>query len=225
MTPPVWLCSLHAKLSLILAFLPYPRLWFFQKKLEKDWKESWGYKAPLPHGDTIEFFPYSVAVEGIDIKINKTRSYIELRKRTVLDPINIIAYNLTPIEFLKILIRSKVKWQTVLGSVHFLHTPFGWSPSVAAQVPLDQPGERYHVRLFSGVSARAMPVTFGAAHHDFRDERGRHITPPSWNEVRDLIGESVVADYPFQYLISKPATQPNFRDAEGDGKIRVIIMQ
>lgn len=219
-----WLCELHARLSLWIAFLPYLRLLLFQKKLQSDYEKSWRYRAPLPGGDTIEFFPYTVVTEGIDIKIrlNKPGGYVALRKRAIMDPINIIAYGITPKEFIALLHKADARWKALIGSVHFLHTPFGWRPSIAARIDLRHPGERYHIRLYRGISPQMMPVTFGAAHHDYRDKRGRHITPLSWSEVRDLIGEDL-AEYR-QYL-SGPIYMPNFRGAEGDGNIRIIIVK
>lgn len=215
----------YAKSSLWLANLPYPRLWFFQKKLEKEWKQSWNYQAPLPDGDAMEFFPYTVVVEGIDLKIHwHAKSYVYPRKRMMMDPINIIAYGATAEEFLNILMRSKRKWKVLVGSVHFLHTHSGWKPSIAGQVRLEKPGERYHIRLFSGVSVKGVPLAFCAAHHDPPyDKNGRHITTASWTEVRDLIARDLAAYS--QRLNEECVTIPDFRGAEGDGKIRVFIIK
>lgn len=226
MTPLLWICSLHAKSSLILAFLPYPRLWFFKKKLKKDHKKYWEYRMALPGGDTIGFFPYTVVPEGIDIKIQRRKlgGYVALRKRTLMDPINIIAYGTTPQDFITLLHNADARWEALIGSVHFLHTPFGWKPSIAAKIDLNKNmGERYHIRLYMGESTQVIPVTFVAAHHDPpRDKRGRHPTTHSWNKVRELIGQGLQE---YQQYLTDRATMQNFRGAEGDGKIRIIIME
>lgn len=199
------LYSFHSKWSLIAAM--FPRLWFYEETLWRNFPSLWQYRLELPHKDYVIFFPYIVSVRG-------------WQRKTVKDPINIAAYGVGREEFASLLMRSNPKWHQFLGSSYFLYGPArcGWRANVSVKLDITKEAkERHHIRLFELKTRRGEKVTLGSAHYD-RPYHAEEEPPLSWNETRDLAAHDIHA----LCGLSEQVTKPNWRDAEGDGKILII---
>ena len=218
---------LHSKWSLFSALWPY-RLQFFENMLMRNFLKLWQYHLELPRKDYVIFFPYIVNVSGVLINIKNKRPYLQWRRQTIKDPINIVVYGASPEEFITILKRTNPKWEQFLGSSYFLYgsSRQGWQASIAIKLDIDkQSRERHHIRLFELKTSRGEKVTLGAAHRDWPNHP--ETAPPlPWNETRDLVC-SAITDSNLGIIcgLSEEVTTPNFRDAEGDGKILIIKMK
>lgn len=221
-------CSIHRKWSLLMAL--FPRLWFYENTLWRSFPDLWQYRLELPCKDFVTFFPYIVSVGGMRLNFKNSRISWGWRKKTVKDPINIVAYGVSPKEFLKLLQKSSLrevsrretnpKWKQFMGSSYFLHgsSAYIWHASIAIKIDIDERArERHHIRLFGLKSAHGKKVTLIAAHRD-RPYHKEEEAPLSWNETRDL----VASDLRLICGLSEQVTDLNWRDAEGDGKILII---
>lgn len=215
-----FLYRLHSKWSLLTALCP--RLWFFEDTLLRSYPELWQYRLELPRKDYVIFFPYIISVEGVRVGFKNLRLSWGLRKKTVKDPINIVAYGVSPKEFISILKQTNPAWKQFLGSSYFLYgsTNCGWQASIAIKMDIDEHAcERHHIRLLGFKTAHGEKVTLCAAHHDAPHHRD-NFPPLSWDETRNLVGRNIVT---FPYHFTDPVTEPNWRGTDGDGKILVII--
>ena len=192
------LYRLHSKWSLIAALMRLRNLTLRQHQLL------------LPNKDYAAFFPYIISVRG-------------RRKKTVKDPLNIVAYGVGREEFVSLLIRANPKWHRFLGSSYFLYTYRGWKASIALGMDITKEAkERHHIRLFELKTRQGEKIVLCAAHHDWpyhtEDE-----PPFSWDETRDLVA-SDISSSGFATIcgLSGEVTERNFRNAEGDGKILII---
>lgn len=210
------LYSLHSKCSLLMAL--FPRLWFYENILRISFPDLWQYRLELPCKDYIIFFPYIVGVGGMKFDPS-SRSY-KIRQRIVKDPVNVIAYGVSPKKFLKLLQKSNPKWKQFMGSSYFLHgsSTYIWHASIAIKIDIDARAcERHHIRLFGLKTARGEKVTLCAAHRD-KPNHSEDEAPLSWNETRDLVG----SDLRTICGLSEQVTRINWRNTEGDGRILII---
>jgi hypothetical protein len=217
------LCRVHSKWSLLAAL--FPRLWFYEDALWRNFPNLWQHRLELPHGDYVTFFPYIISVGGIQLNLKNKRLSGGWRKKTVKDPINIAAYGVSPKEFIGLLAQANPQWQPFLGSSYFLYGPVhdGWQASIAVKMGIHkESGERHHIRLFGLKTARGEKLTLGAAHHDW-PYHTEEEPPFAWNETRDIVASSLAsAGLSTICGLSEQVTDINWRGARGDGKILII---